>query len=140
MATEKATPGTQRKAHIPGEASESNSPESLYFENPRLKSAPQRPTQQLEHTKTAGTLQEHGVLVDFDTPQAGAKASNPHLLWSRIRAYNQDAFSEFFGVFILILFGDGVVAQVTLSNYEKGSYQSISWGTYSSPRTLMSTY
>ncbi|THC87475.1 hypothetical protein EYZ11_013077 [Aspergillus tanneri] len=29
---------------------------------------------------------------------------------------------------ILVLFGDGVVAQVTLSHNEKGNYQSISWG------------
>ncbi|KAF2215477.1 hypothetical protein CERZMDRAFT_57026 [Cercospora zeae-maydis SCOH1-5] len=32
------------------------------------------------------------------------------------------------GVFILIMFGDGVVAQVVLSRGEKGDYQSISWG------------
>jgi aquaglyceroporin related protein len=29
---------------------------------------------------------------------------------------------------IMILFGDGVVAQVSLSENEKGNYQSISWG------------
>ncbi|KAM5344221.1 hypothetical protein ACJ41O_012758 [Fusarium nematophilum] len=50
------------------------------------------------------------------------------LVWSRIRYYCQDAFSEFFGTFILILFGDGVVAQVVLSRGTKGDYQSISWG------------
>jgi aquaglyceroporin related protein len=52
----------------------------------------------------------------------------PSLRWTSIRAYCRDAFSEFFGTMILILFGDGVVAQVTLSRNEKGSYQSISWG------------
>ncbi|RAL66044.1 hypothetical protein DID88_005705 [Monilinia fructigena] len=40
----------------------------------------------------------------------------------------REPFSEFFGMFILILFGDGVVAQVVLSSGEKGEYQSISWG------------
>ncbi|KAA8644420.1 MIP/aquaporin family protein [Aspergillus tanneri] len=50
------------------------------------------------------------------------------LLWSRIREYGREAFSEFFGTMILVLFGDGVVAQVTLSHNEKGNYQSISWG------------
>jgi len=40
----------------------------------------------------------------------------------------REPFSEFFGVFILILFGDGVVAQVVLSSGKKGDYQSISWG------------
>lgn len=50
------------------------------------------------------------------------------LLWSRLREYCRDVFSEFFGTMILILFGDGVVAQVLLSNGQKGDYQSISWG------------
>ncbi|CEO60935.1 Putative Glycerol uptake facilitator and related permeases [Penicillium brasilianum] len=54
--------------------------------------------------------------------------SEPSLLWYKIRTYGQDAFSEFFGTMILILFGDGVVAQVLLSRGQKGDYQSISWG------------
>jgi aquaglyceroporin related protein len=32
------------------------------------------------------------------------------------------------GTFILIMFGDGVVAQVVLSKDQAGDYQSISWG------------
>lgn len=39
----------------------------------------------------------------------------------------QDFFSELFGTFIMILFGDGVVAQVTLSKGTKGDFQSINW-------------
>lgn len=50
------------------------------------------------------------------------------LRWSRIRRALRDPFSEFFGTMILVLFGDGVVAQVTLSQDQKGNYQSISWG------------
>ncbi|PFH55551.1 hypothetical protein XA68_18072 [Ophiocordyceps unilateralis] len=50
------------------------------------------------------------------------------LLWPRIRAWGRDAFSEFVGTMVLVLFGDGVVAQVVLSNSTKGDYQSISWG------------
>lgn len=49
------------------------------------------------------------------------------LVWYRVRRFMQEPFSEFFGVFIMILFGDGVVAQVVLSNSTKGDYQSISW-------------
>ncbi|PGH10586.1 hypothetical protein AJ79_05409 [Helicocarpus griseus UAMH5409] len=49
-------------------------------------------------------------------------------LWCRIRHTLREPFSEFFGVFILVLFGDGSVAQVVLSGGEKGDYQSISWG------------
>lgn len=52
----------------------------------------------------------------------------PELAWSKVRHYMREPFSEFFGVFILILFGDGVVAQVVLSDGKKGDYQSISWG------------
>lgn len=71
---------------------------------------------------------EHGALIDHHVPQEEAVQAKPDLLWSRIRHYFRDPLSEFFGVFILILFGDGVVAQVVLSNGAKGSYQSISWG------------
>lgn len=48
--------------------------------------------------------------------------------WYRVRRFMQEPFSEFFGVFALILFGDGSVAQVVLSNSTRGDYQSISWG------------
>ncbi|PYI36552.1 aquaporin-like protein [Aspergillus indologenus CBS 114.80] len=48
--------------------------------------------------------------------------------WSRIRHVFRYAFSEFFGTMIMMLFGDGVVAQVLLSEKQKGEYQSITWG------------
>ena len=50
------------------------------------------------------------------------------LLWSRIRYFLREPFSEFFGVMVMIMFGDGSVAQVVLSNGQKGQYQSITWG------------
>lgn len=57
-----------------------------------------------------------------------ASLEEEQLAWSRVREYCMDAFSEFFGTMVLILFGDGVVAQVVLSGGAKGDYQSISWG------------
>lgn len=36
------------------------------------------------------------------------------LLWSRIRLAMREPFAEFFGTFIMVLFGDGSVAQVSL--------------------------
>ena len=59
-----------------------------------------------------------------------------YLLWSRIRHHMRDPFMEFCGTMIMIIFGDGSVAQVLLSgnpnlakgNQNKGEYQSISWG------------
>lgn len=71
---------------------------------------------------------EHGPLVDHKIPQADAVQQEPDLAWSRVRHFLREPLSEFFGVFILIMFGDGVVAQVVLSDGTKGDYQSISWG------------
>ncbi|KAJ9627383.1 glycerol channel [Knufia peltigerae] len=71
---------------------------------------------------------EHGPLVDHKIPQADAVQQEPDLTWSRIRHFLREPFSEFFGTFILLMFGDGVVAQVVLSKNTKGDYQSISWG------------
>lgn len=57
-----------------------------------------------------------------------APAAVDQLFWSKAREYMLDFWSEFFGTMVMILFGDGVVAQVVLSNETKGNYQSISWG------------
>jgi aquaglyceroporin related protein len=69
---------------------------------------------------------EHGAVIDHKITQDLAVPAGPELLWSRIRHEFRAELAEFFGVFILIMFGDGVVAQVVLSNGEKGDYQSIS--------------
>ncbi|KAK6003280.1 hypothetical protein QM012_001125 [Aureobasidium pullulans] len=58
------------------------------------------------------------------------------LWWSKVRLALREPFAEFFGVMILVLFGDGSIAQVLLGAGDKtapggngyGSYQSISWG------------
>jgi aquaglyceroporin related protein len=71
---------------------------------------------------------EHGPGIDHQITQEERIQAKSDLLWSRIRHKMREPFSEFLGVFILILFGDGVVAQVVLSDGVKGSYQSISWG------------
>jgi hypothetical protein len=115
-------------------ASGSASPDSLYFENPKLKEVPhddafRQPSPLVQHP-TMETLREHGALIDHQIPQADAKPARPDLWWSKVRAYMQEPFSEFFGCFIMILFGDGVVAQVVLSGGEKGAYQSITWGKF----------
>ncbi|EON67587.1 hypothetical protein W97_06955 [Coniosporium apollinis CBS 100218] len=62
----------------------------------------------------------------------------PHqdLLWSRVRLTLREPFAEFWGTFILVLFGNASVAQVLLSQRLEtapgangfGEYQSISWG------------
>ena len=89
-----------------------------------------RPPMEYRDTTVDGVpaFAEHGPLVDHKIPQDDVVKAMPDLAWSRIRQYMREPFSEFMGVFILILFGDGVVAQVVLSEGKKGDYQSISWG------------
>ncbi|KAK3628367.1 glycerol channel [Elasticomyces elasticus] len=56
--------------------------------------------------------------------------------WARTRIALREPFAEFFGTFILVLFGDAAVAQVLLSAGQTsapgadgyGNYQSINWG------------
>ena len=63
-------------------------------------------------------------------------AGHSDLLWSKIRMSLKEPFAEFFGVFILVLIGDGSVAQVLLSTGQDtapggngfGSYDNINWG------------
>ncbi|RDA94233.1 hypothetical protein CP533_0587 [Ophiocordyceps camponoti-saundersi (nom. inval.)] len=76
---------------------------------------PPPPSQKEQHQQQQQQMQMHEQ--QLRTP-----------VWPRIRSWGQDAFSEFVGTMVLILFGDGVVAQVVLSNGTKGDYQSISWG------------
>lgn len=82
---------------------------------------------------------EHGVLIDDTVHAAEAEEEYAHYnkyLWPKIRHYMREPFMEFMGTFIMIVFGDGSVAQVTLSanpalpksSQNKGDYQSISWG------------
>ncbi|KAF4503987.1 hypothetical protein G6O67_008611 [Ophiocordyceps sinensis] len=66
-------------------------------------------------------------IMDRDVPNT-PPLREERLPWTKVRSSWQDAFSEFFGTMVLILFGDGVVAQVVLSKGTKGDYQSISWG------------
>lgn len=82
---------------------------------------------------------EHGPPIDNALKYDEAEADYRHhsdLWWSRVRHHLRDPFAEFLGTFIMILFGDGSVAQVVLSanpnlpksSQNKGDYQSISWG------------
>jgi hypothetical protein len=83
---------------------------------------------------------EHGVLIDQQSPQNVAEEeeyeAHHDLWWTRTRHILKDPFAEFMGTFIMIVFGDGSVAQVLLStnpnlpkgDQGKGDYQSISWG------------
>lgn len=70
---------------------------------------------------------EHRIL-DQKVPQDDLVQAKSGPLWSRIRHQFREPLSEFWGTFILVLFGDGVNAQVVLSGGTKGDWLSISWG------------
>lgn len=100
----------------------SNGPEIELDSSPR--SNPTRTRILLGLKASAPLADEHKDLEHHD------------LVWSRIRLALREPFAEFFGTFIMVLFGDGSVAQVLLSAGQvgapgkngNGNYQSISWG------------
>jgi len=92
-----------------------------------------------ETEKSYETYDEGTGTVDNRNQVGQAKIDyehHKHLWWYRVRYVARDAFAEFCGTMIMIIFGDGSVAQVTLSanpalppsSQNKGEYQSISWG------------
>lgn len=95
----------------------------------------QKTSSNLQHTRhrlglhpSAPIFEEHDLAAHSDW------------WWPRVRMTLKEPFAEFFGVFIMVLFGDGSVAQVLLSHGAAlqpttapgmngfGDYQSISWG------------
>lgn len=78
-----------------------------------------------EPYKESGALINRSKTTDIIQDRKGL---NRGLTWPRIRRALREPLSEFMGTFILIMFGDGVVAQVVLSKGKNGDYQSISWG------------
>lgn len=84
-------------------------------------------------------------VASYKPPKIGKPQDPNKFWWSRVRNTLREPFSEFFGTFILVLFGDGLVfscqnletvlifhdrsiAQTVLSNGTRGTWQSICWG------------
>ena len=110
----------------------SNSLYSIYFDGP--KSQHHTNGSQTSSTVASCPFAECWTLIDHDVhSQVDTVESHPELWWNKIPHTCQDAFSGFFGVFILMLFGDGVVAQVVFSSEQKGEYYSKSWGEFHHP-------
>lgn len=110
----------------------------------RRKSTAQTDNNTLESRMTKREIEHHGTLSTIRTA-IGLESDNPiledhhvhsHLPWSSVRVVLREPFAEFFGTFVMILFGNGSVAQVLLSTGDTtapggmgfGNYQSISWG------------
>ncbi|RYO41054.1 hypothetical protein AA0111_g1072 [Alternaria arborescens] len=108
----------------------------------------QAPTQYSAHStnselspnRTSSSAQRKRSVLGLH-PQAPIDEEHDHgaaseLLWSRIRTVMREPFAEFWGTAIMVMFGDGAVAQVLLSAGQTtapggngfGQYQSINWG------------
>jgi len=94
-----------------------------------------KPKELEEHHNTLSTIRTK-LGLESEAPIVDEHTEHEHLAWSSIRIVLREPFAEFFGTFIMVLFGDGSVAQVLLSAGQTtapggdgfGNYQSISWG------------
>jgi aquaglyceroporin related protein, other eukaryote len=93
--------------------------------------APHKTSSGLQKTRSAlGLHPAAPILHDHDIEEY------QKLWWSKVKIALREPFAEFFGVMIMVMFGDGSVAQVLLSTGQTtapggngfGAYQSISWG------------
>jgi hypothetical protein len=92
------------------------------------------PTSDHKYTSSQGSTStapyaEHGALIDPVQPPPEARRSmNSRLFWPKTRHWLREPFAEFMGTFVLVMFGNGVNAQVTLSGESKGSWLTVCWG------------
>ncbi|KAK5115238.1 hypothetical protein LTR62_001438 [Meristemomyces frigidus] len=100
-------------------------------QSPDVFNSLKKTTSDLTHARQLLGLQPSApVIEEHDV------AEHSRLAWSKVKILLREPFAEFFGTFILVLFGDGSVAQVLLSAGQKsapggdgyGNYQSINWG------------
>ncbi|CAG8953394.1 hypothetical protein HYFRA_00010142 [Hymenoscyphus fraxineus] len=82
--------------------------------------------QKVELSASEKALSDHGADAKTSSPQ-NMVPMEVELWWSRFRHKMREPFSEFFGVFILILFGEGAIAQFILANGTRGDWQSVNW-------------
>jgi aquaglyceroporin related protein, other eukaryote len=128
-ANQKATAGSKGKEFDTMAGGESSAESPLSGSGPTA-----------SHVEDAWRLHaEHGPPIDNEFAEAQYEEDYKHqsdLWWSRMRHHFRDPAAEFLGTFTMIVFGDGSVAQVVLSqnpklplsSQNKGDYQSISWG------------
>ncbi|KAK3711527.1 glycerol channel [Vermiconidia calcicola] len=100
----------------------------------------QQTTTALDSHKTSSHLQNArsklGLHPTAPIVEEHDYAKHSDLWWPRVRLALKEPFAEFFGVFFMVMFGDGAVAQVLLSTDQRtapggdgfGDYQSINWG------------
>jgi len=87
-------------------------------------------------SKLIGVRSALGLHAQAPVDKEHDQGLHHELLWPRIRLALREPFAEFWGVFIMVMFGNASVAQVLLSERQAtapgasgfGEYQSISWG------------
>jgi len=94
-------------------------------EDDQAKDLEEMPTATEKHYKIRAAL---GLPAKAAIDEEHDRAPQQMLFWPRVRLVLREPFAEFWGTFILIMFGCGSVAQVTVSRDAFGTYQSISWG------------
>lgn len=90
---------------------------------------------QVDRSHTVSTIRTT-IGLSPEAPIVDDHTAHSHLRWSSLRVMMREPFAEFLGTFVMILFGNGSVAQVLLSTGQTsapggngfGAYQSISWG------------
>ena len=105
------------------EASSSASSSPTHYGMPHRDSQHTTPSPPPTPSRTREELERHDRLSTIRvkiglTPEAPILDGHDvhhHLTWSGVRVVLREPFAEFFGVFIMILFGNGSVAQVLLS-------------------------
>ncbi|PQE06256.1 hypothetical protein CJF30_00005219 [Rutstroemia sp. NJR-2017a BBW] len=88
----------------------------------------------IEHQHNLSSVRTH-LGLEREAPVLEEHDDYLHSHWSAVRYVLREPFAEFFGTFIMVLFGNGGVAQVLLSGGQQsapgkdgyGSYQSINW-------------
>lgn len=118
---------------------QSSSENDIAFAHKERTAAQQNDPANLQPVDNYQTYEDRGGPIDNTKAEDMARIDYEHhkdLWWYRVRYICRDAFAEFCGTMIMIIFGDGSVAQVLLSanpnlpksSQNKGDYQSISWG------------
>ncbi|KAI6245666.1 Aquaporin-3 [Erysiphe necator] len=80
------------------------------------------------NTRTPVHKPGNQLVASYKPPKLGKPQDPKRYWWTSVRNTLREPFSEFFGTFILVLFGDGSIAQTVLSNGTRGTWQSICWG------------
>jgi hypothetical protein len=94
----------------------------------------EKSVKEIEHQHNLSSVRTH-LGLDREAPVLDEHDDYLHSRWCAVRYVLREPLAEFFGTFIMILFGNGGVAQVLLSGGQQtapgkdgfGSYQSINW-------------